>query len=180
MGSGCYMNFNCCFLDCAPIKIGKDVRPAILFLFWIILTGCMIPLLGFTPWHDQNFTANDRIAVQVLMGPMVQLYPPAHPLDPSVRDGLRGPEYARGITIGDNVWIGGSAIILGERSSVLRNSNTLKRPVISRLSLQGAFVPVSTEVLHGHCQRRWLQNAFSSFSVCFTVACPPWNLTLSD
>ncbi|CAL8469943.1 g9485 [Coccomyxa elongata] len=73
MGPGCYMNFNCCFLDCAPIKIGKDV----------------------------------------LMGPMVQLYPPAHPLDPAVRDGLRGPEYARGITIGDNVWIGGGAIILG-------------------------------------------------------------------
>jgi len=45
---------------------------------------------------------------------MVQLYPPAHPLDPTVRDGQRGPEYARGIIIGDNVWIGGSAIILGE------------------------------------------------------------------
>lgn len=34
MGSGCYMNFNCCFLDCAPIKIGKDVRlPAAPALF---------------------------------------------------------------------------------------------------------------------------------------------------
>ena len=26
MGAGCYMNFNCCILDCAPVKIGKNVR----------------------------------------------------------------------------------------------------------------------------------------------------------
>lgn len=25
MGAGCYMNFNCCILDCAPVKIGKNV-----------------------------------------------------------------------------------------------------------------------------------------------------------
>ena len=51
--------------------------------------------------------------VQVLFGPMVQLYPPGHPLDPERRDGLNGPEYARAITIGDDCWIGGGAIILG-------------------------------------------------------------------
>lgn len=57
------------------------------------------------------------------MGPMVQLYPPGHPLDPSFRDGLNGPEYARGITIGDDVWIGGSAIILGAPHKNLRIHN---------------------------------------------------------
>lgn len=51
--------------------------------------------------------------MQVLFGPMVQLYPPGHPLDPERRDGLNGPEYARAITIGDDCWIGGMAIILG-------------------------------------------------------------------
>ncbi|CAL5218930.1 g678 [Coccomyxa viridis] len=73
IGAGSYINFNCCFLDCAKITIGKNV----------------------------------------LFGPMVQLYPPGHPLDPERRDGLNGPEYARAITIGDDCWIGGGAIILG-------------------------------------------------------------------
>ncbi len=27
IGPGCYMNFNCCLLDCAPITIGKNVGP---------------------------------------------------------------------------------------------------------------------------------------------------------
>ena len=57
--------------------------------------------------------ATCSVHVQVLFGPMVQLYPPGHPLDPERRDGLNGPEYARAITIGDDCWIGGGAIILG-------------------------------------------------------------------
>ena len=52
--------------------------------------------------------------IQVLFGPMVQLYPPGHPLDPERRDGLNGPEFARDITIGDDCWIGGGAIIMGK------------------------------------------------------------------
>lgn len=55
--------------------------------------------------------------MQVLFGPNVQLYPPGHPIDPDLRDGLNGPEYARPITIGDDVWVGGGAIILGESNS---------------------------------------------------------------
>ena len=53
--------------------------------------------------------------LQVLFGPMVQLYPPGHPLDPERRDGLNGPEFARAITIGDDCWVGGGAVIMGER-----------------------------------------------------------------
>ena len=26
IGPGCYINFNCCFLDCAKITIGRNVR----------------------------------------------------------------------------------------------------------------------------------------------------------
>jgi hypothetical protein len=44
---------------------------------------------------------------------MVQLYPPGHPIDPDLRNGIHGPEYARAITIGDDVWVGGSVIIMG-------------------------------------------------------------------
>ena len=60
---------------------------------------------------------------------MVQLYPPGHPLDPDRRDGLNGPEFARAITIGDDVWVGGSAIIMGQR--LMPGSNSLKADVVS-------------------------------------------------
>ena len=43
-------------------------------------------------------------------GPGVQLLTPEHPLDAVAR---RGEETARPIVIGDDVWIGGGAIILG-------------------------------------------------------------------
>lgn len=54
-----------------------------------------------------------EIGDDVLIGPGVQFYPPGHPIDPLVRDGLRGPEFALPIIIGSNSWIGGGAIILG-------------------------------------------------------------------
>lgn len=44
------------------------------------------------------------------MGPAVQVYTAAHPLEANVR--RSGLEYARPIRIGNNVWIGGGAIIL--------------------------------------------------------------------
>lgn len=44
------------------------------------------------------------------MGPAVQLYTAEHPLDAELR--RSGLEYARPIRIGDDVWIGGGAIIL--------------------------------------------------------------------
>lgn len=78
-------------------------------------------------WLDSR---SERYALlQVLFGPMVQLYPPGHPLDPDRRDGLNGPEFARAITIGDDVWVGGSAIIMGQH--LVRGSNSLMACVIS-------------------------------------------------
>ena len=44
------------------------------------------------------------------MGPAVQIYTAAHPLEADVR--RSGLEYARPIRIGHDVWIGGGAIIL--------------------------------------------------------------------
>lgn len=43
------------------------------------------------------------------VGPYVQLLTAAHPLDPVTR--RAGWEYARPIMIGDNVWLGGGAIV---------------------------------------------------------------------
>lgn len=50
-----------------------------------------------------------RIGDGVLFGPKVQLYTATHPLDAASR--LEGWEAAHSITIEDNVWIGGGAII---------------------------------------------------------------------
>jgi len=70
LGSRCFINYNCVFLDCATIGIGDDLQ----------------------------------------MGPAVQLYTAAHPLDRAQR--TAGWEYAKPIRIGSGVWIGGGAIVL--------------------------------------------------------------------
>lgn len=48
----------------------------------------------------------------MLFGPNVHLYCPSHPLDPKERNGLEGPEMTKPIKIGNDVWVGGGAIIL--------------------------------------------------------------------
>ncbi|MGN8647284.1 sugar O-acetyltransferase [Gracilibacillus sp. HCP3S3_G5_1] len=50
-----------------------------------------------------------RIGDNCMFGPSVQLYTATHPLHPDERNS--GKEYAKPITIGNNVWIGGGAII---------------------------------------------------------------------
>ncbi|WP_280398348.1 sugar O-acetyltransferase [Nocardia carnea] len=51
------------------------------------------------------------IGDDVQIGPNVQLLTPTHPLDPGQRRAKW--EAAEPITIGDNVWLGGGAIVLG-------------------------------------------------------------------
>lgn len=65
--------------------------------------------------------AEVRIGNNVLIGPSVQIYTPLHPMDAAVRRTLI--ESARPVTIGDDVWIGGGAIIcpgvtIGSRSVI--------------------------------------------------------------
>jgi len=50
-----------------------------------------------------------EIGCNALLGPNVQIYTPIHPLDAAER--ATGLEFAKPITIGDNVWVGGGAII---------------------------------------------------------------------
>jgi maltose O-acetyltransferase len=45
----------------------------------------------------------------VFLGPMVQLLTATHPVEAAER--IRGPEGARPIRIGDNVWLGGGVIV---------------------------------------------------------------------
>ena len=45
-----------------------------------------------------------------MLGPAVQIYCAQHHKDPALR--ARGLEIARPVTIGENVWIGGGAILM--------------------------------------------------------------------
>lgn len=51
-----------------------------------------------------------RIGRHVMIGPAVQIYTAAHPVEAETR--IRGLEVAKPITIEDEVWIGGGAILL--------------------------------------------------------------------
>ncbi len=50
-----------------------------------------------------------KIGSRTLFGPNVQIYTATHPID--YRERASGLEYAKPITIGEDVWVGGSAII---------------------------------------------------------------------
>lgn len=76
------------------------------------------------------------IGERVLFGPNVSLYGAIHPLDPAIRQGMKGPEAGKEIHIEDDVWIGGSVMVLagvrigkgctiGAGSVVTRVSGTL-------------------------------------------------------
>ena len=50
-----------------------------------------------------------RIGAFTLFGPGVQILTPLHPLDPVLR---RAQEYGKSVAIGEDVWVGGGALIL--------------------------------------------------------------------
>lgn len=52
------------------------------------------------------------IGARTLVGPNVSFYSATHPLDPLVRNGLKGPEAGKEIHVGEDCWIGGNVIIL--------------------------------------------------------------------
>lgn len=54
--------------------------------------------------------AEVRIGNRVMFGPNVQVYATTHPLDATER--ATGKEFCAAVTIGDDCWIGGGAIIL--------------------------------------------------------------------
>ena len=69
--------------------------------------------VGNNFYSNYNLTILDvakvKIGENVLLGPNVSIYTAGHPLHPEPRN--QGYEYGIGITIGDNVWIGGNAVI---------------------------------------------------------------------
>jgi maltose O-acetyltransferase len=75
---------------------------------------------GWNIYLGQNFFANFgvvmldvceiRIGDNVLLAPNVQIYTAYHPISPAERE--TGRELGSPVTIGNNVWIGGGAIVL--------------------------------------------------------------------
>ena len=62
-----------------------------------------------------------RIGSHTLFGPAVQIYTALHPIGAEER--RRGLEYAKAVMIGDNVWVGGAAVIcpgvtIGDRAVI--------------------------------------------------------------
>jgi maltose O-acetyltransferase len=70
--------------------------------------------LGNHVFFNLNCMIIDNNRVEIgdhgMVGPGVQIYTAAHPLDAESRD--QGWEETRPVTIGNSVWIGGSAILL--------------------------------------------------------------------
>ncbi|TFE01582.1 sugar O-acetyltransferase [Jeotgalibacillus salarius] len=74
---------------------------------------------GYNTHVGENFFANFdctildvcevRFGDNCMLAPGVQIYTATHPLDPTERNS--GKEFAKPITFGDNVWIGGNAVI---------------------------------------------------------------------
>ncbi|PNS17420.1 hypothetical protein CAC42_7103 [Sphaceloma murrayae] len=52
------------------------------------------------------------IGSRVMFGPSVHIYSGTHPIDPDLRNGIKGPELGAEVVIGDDCWIGGNATIL--------------------------------------------------------------------
>ncbi|MHC5723506.1 MAG: sugar O-acetyltransferase [Nostoc sp.] len=70
-----------------------------------------------------------NIGENVLCAPYVQIYTAYHPIEPEIR--LSGRELAAPINIGNNVWIGGSAIIcpgvtIGDHTTIGAGSVVVK------------------------------------------------------
>ena len=80
--------------------------------------------VGENFFANYNFIVLDgntvRIGDNVLIAPNVGIYAAGHPFDVEQRNA--GLEYAYPVTIGDNVWIGGSSVIIG---GVTIGSNTV-------------------------------------------------------
>ena len=110
----------------STIETERDMRRTLLNR----LLGQMPPKIEIEPpfrcdygtniYLGQNFYANFgcilldcadiRIGENVMFAPNVQIYAAHHPLDVETR--ISGLELASPITIGNNVWIGGGAIVL--------------------------------------------------------------------
>lgn len=83
-----------------------------------------------------------------LVGPGVHVYTATHPLDPSER--AEGLEYGKPVTVGDDVWIGGRAVLnpgvtVGD-DSVIGSGSVVTEDVPANVVVQGNPATVVKEL----------------------------------
>ena len=83
-----------------------------------------------------------------LLGPSVHVYTATHPLDAETR--AAGKEYGKPVTVGDDVWIGGQAVLnpgveVGDRS-VVASGAVVTRDVPADVVVQGNPAEVVKEL----------------------------------
>ncbi|KAK6217794.1 hypothetical protein LQW54_003303 [Pestalotiopsis sp. IQ-011] len=60
-------------------------------------------------WID---TCLISVGARTLIGPNCSFYSGTHPVDPTIRNGTKGPETGKPLTIGEDCWFGGNCIVL--------------------------------------------------------------------
>ncbi|MFC6766185.1 maltose acetyltransferase domain-containing protein [Natrinema soli] len=113
---------------------------------------------GYNIQLGENFYANfdcvvlDAARVEIggncMIAPGVHIYTATHPLDAAER--IKGPEYAKPVTIGDNVWIGGQAVVnpgvtVGD-DSVIASGAVVTEDVPDEVVVQGNPASVVKEL----------------------------------
>ncbi|BCS23504.1 sugar O-acetyltransferase [Aspergillus puulaauensis] len=107
--------------DLPPPAATEDEEDAVLHEYpWIerpinIDYGTNVKV-GSNVFINFNCTILDTCTVSIgsrtLIGPNVSLFSGTHPVDPDLRNGTYGPEMGGRVTIGQDCWIAGNAIIL--------------------------------------------------------------------
>lgn len=122
---------------CARFNAGEDVLRELLGSCGSVLTveATFRCDYGFNLHVGENFYANYdcvildvcevRIGANCLLAPGVHIYTAGHPLDAALR--RSGAEFGKPVTLGDDVWVGGRAVInpgvtIGDRVVVASGS----------------------------------------------------------
>lgn len=108
---------------------------------------------GYNIEIGENFYSNHNLVIldpakvsfgdNVFIGPNCGFYTPEHPIDPEERN--KGLEYAKPITVGNNVWIGGGVSVL---SGVSIGDNV----VIGAGSVVVKDIPANTVAVGNPCK----------------------------
>lgn len=101
-------------------------------------------------------TCRVTVGSRVLIAPNVSFYSGTHPLDPDLRNGTKGPEGGKEITIGDDCWIGGNVTIcpgvhIGKGSTVGAGSVVTKVGLIPSSSTSWLLIAVGCRRVQRRC-----------------------------
>jgi len=113
---------------------------------------------GYNIHVGENFYANFDCAIldvcrvdigqNCQIGPGVHIYTATHPLKANKR--IKGPEYGKPVTVGDNVWIGGQAVLNPNvtvgANSVIASGAVVTEDVPENVVIQGNPATVVKEL----------------------------------